>query len=166
MEDVSEGTINDVFDGLKSKMYSMKNIDGKESNTAKGVNIASEFHKTKDSSFNKKVVRHKMKRIKNKIKHITGTYEINKISSCFDDKRYVLNDGIHKLAYFHKVCIKQKISHIIISYKRFSQTIINKKRLSQIRRIQKNSHKKRRFPQKEEILTDDHKRFTQVKISE
>ena len=167
MEDVSEGTINDVFDGLKSKMYSMKNIDGKESNTAKGVNIASEFHKTKDSSFNKKVVRHKMKRIKSKKKHRTGTYEINKISlSCFDDKRYVLNDGIHKLAYFHKVCIKQKISDIIIRYKRFSQTIINKKRLSQIRRIQKNSHKKRRFPQKEEILTDDHKRFTQVKISE
>ena len=40
MEDVSEGTINDVFDGLKSKMYSMKNIDGTESNMAKGVNIA------------------------------------------------------------------------------------------------------------------------------
>ena len=68
MGDVSEGTINDVFDGLKSKMYSMKNIDRKESNTAKGVNIASEFHKTKDSSFNKKVVRHKMKRIKSKKK--------------------------------------------------------------------------------------------------
>ena len=32
-----------------------------------------------------------------------GTYEINKISlSCFDDKRFVLNDGIHTLAYFHK----------------------------------------------------------------
>ena len=32
-----------------------------------------------------------------------GTYEINKISlSCFDDKRFVLNDGIHTLAYFYK----------------------------------------------------------------
>ena len=32
-----------------------------------------------------------------------GTYEINKISlSCFGDKRFVLNDGIHTLAYFHK----------------------------------------------------------------
>ena len=32
-----------------------------------------------------------------------GTYKINKISlSCFDDKRFVLNDGIHMLAYFHK----------------------------------------------------------------
>ena len=32
-----------------------------------------------------------------------GTYEINKISlSVFDDKRFVLDDGIHTLAYFHK----------------------------------------------------------------
>ena len=32
-----------------------------------------------------------------------GTYEIIKISlSCFDDKRFVLNDEIHTLAYFHK----------------------------------------------------------------
>ena len=36
MKDESEGKIIDEFVGLKSKMYSMKNIDGKESNTAKG----------------------------------------------------------------------------------------------------------------------------------
>ena len=36
-------------------------------------------------------------------KHKMGTYEINKISlSVFDDKRFVLNDGIHTFAYFHK----------------------------------------------------------------
>ena len=56
----------------------------------------------RDTLFNKKVARHKMKRIQNK-KHKLGTYEINKISlSCFDDKRSVLNDGIHTLSYFHK----------------------------------------------------------------
>ena len=38
-----------------------------------------------------------------------GTYEIDKISlSCFDDKRYVLDDGIHTLAYFHKDCDDKK----------------------------------------------------------
>ena len=43
-----------------------------------------------------------MKRIQSK-KHKIGTYEINKISlSCFDDKRFVLNDGILTLAYFYK----------------------------------------------------------------
>ena len=40
MKDVSEGKIIDEFVGLKSKMHSMKNIDGEESNTTKGVNIA------------------------------------------------------------------------------------------------------------------------------
>ena len=83
-------------------MHSMKNIDGKESNTAKGVNIATEFNEFKDTLFNKKIMRHKMKRIQSK-KHKLGTYEINKISlSCFDDKRFALNNGIHPLAYFHK----------------------------------------------------------------
>ena len=37
IKDVSGGKIIDDFVGLKWKMYSMKNIDGKESNTAKGV---------------------------------------------------------------------------------------------------------------------------------
>ena len=43
-----------------------------------------------------------MKRIQSK-KYKLRTYEIDKISlSCFDDKRYVLDDGIHTLAYFDK----------------------------------------------------------------
>ena len=54
----------------------------------------------------KKNIRHKMKRIQAK-KHKIGTYEINKISlSCFDDKRHVLDDGIHTLAYFHKDSVR------------------------------------------------------------
>ena len=52
---------------------------GKESNTAKGVNIATEFDEFKDTLFNKKVLRHKMNRIQSE-KHRLGTYEINKIS--------------------------------------------------------------------------------------
>ena len=56
----------------------MKNIDCKESNTSKGVNIATEFNGFKDILFNKKIIRHKMRRIQGK-KHKMGTYEINKI---------------------------------------------------------------------------------------
>ena len=38
-----------------------------------------------------------MRRIQSK-KHKIGTYEINKISlSCFGDKRFVLDDGVHCL---------------------------------------------------------------------
>ena len=108
MKDVSQRKIDDDFVGLKSKMYSMKNIDRKESNTAEVVNIATEFNEFKYTLFNKNVVRHKMKRIQSK-NHKIGTYEVNKILlSCFDDKRFVLDDGIHTLAYFHKDCKKQE----------------------------------------------------------
>ena len=102
MKDKSEEKIFDEFDGLKSKMYSMKNIGDKESNTTNRVNIATEFNEFKDTLFNKKITRHKMRRIPG-TKHKMGTYEINKISlSVLDGKRFVLNDGIHTLAYFHK----------------------------------------------------------------
>ena len=55
MKDMSEGKIIDGFVGWKSKMYSMKTIYGiMESNTAKGVNIATEFNEFKDTLFSKK----------------------------------------------------------------------------------------------------------------
>ena len=40
MKDDSEGKIIYEFFGLNSKMYSIKDVNGKESNMAKGVNIA------------------------------------------------------------------------------------------------------------------------------
>ena len=66
MNDASEGKIIDEFVGLKSKMYSMKNIDSKESNTAKGVNIATEFNEFKDTLFTNKIIRHKIRQIQGK----------------------------------------------------------------------------------------------------
>ena len=66
MKDTSEGKIIDEFVGIKSKMYSMKNIDGKESNTAKGVNIATEFNEFKDTLFTNKIIRHKIRQIQGK----------------------------------------------------------------------------------------------------
>ena len=75
-------------------MHSIKKINSSESSTAKGVNIATEFNEFKDVLFNKKFIRHKIKRIKAK-KHKIGTSEIDKISlSSFDDKKYVLDDGV------------------------------------------------------------------------
>ena len=54
MKDEKEGKINDEFVGLKSKIYSIKNVDGKESNTAKGLNIATEFNELENTLFKKK----------------------------------------------------------------------------------------------------------------
>ena len=76
MKDVSGGKINDEFVRLKLKMYSLKNIDGKETNMEKGLSVATEFNEFKDVLFNKKLM-HKMRRIQSK-KHKIGTYEIKK----------------------------------------------------------------------------------------
>ena len=57
-------------------------------------------------------------------KHKIGTYEILKILlSCSDNKRFVLDDGVHILAYFHKDCNDEKIFVII------EKICDNKKRL-------------------------------------
>ena len=114
MKDESKRKIIDKFVGLKSKMYIMKNIDGKQSNMAKRVNIATEFNEFKDTLFNKKILEHKMRRIQGK-KCKMGTQEISKISlSVFDDKRFVLNVSIPTLAYF------------LLIYNRLSESIFKK----------------------------------------
>ena len=71
---VNKGISVNKFVGLKSKVHSILSDDGKESNTAKRVNTATEFN---GNLFNKKIIRHKMT-IESK-KHKLGTYEINKI---------------------------------------------------------------------------------------
>ena len=56
----------------------------------------------------KKAIRHKMRGIKSK-KHELHTYESNRISlSAFDDKRYILPDGINTLPYGHKYIPKNE----------------------------------------------------------
>ena len=51
------------FVGLKSTMYSLISSDQKEINKAKGVNKKLRHNDYVDVLFNKKVVRHKLKRI-------------------------------------------------------------------------------------------------------
>ena len=79
MKDEFGGVIVIKLIGLKSKIYSMKKIDDKQCNTAKGVSIATEFDKFKDILLNEKVIRHKMERIQSK-EHKLETQEIEKIS--------------------------------------------------------------------------------------
>ena len=89
------------FVGLRSKMYSYMKSNQKGGKTAKGIkkNIAKNIkHENyKETLFNKKQMYHKMKTIRSQ-NHELGSFEINKVSlSCFDDKRYILEDGINKL---------------------------------------------------------------------
>ena len=46
--------------------------------------------------------------------HVVSTYEINKTRlSCFDDKRYILDDGITGYAYGHHLTKNEKPFDII-----------------------------------------------------
>ena len=106
MKDESEGKINIEFVGLKSKMYSLIDIDGEENKKGTGVNSVV-FKNIKHKEYldfllNSKIMRHKMKRIQSRL-HKICTYDVCKSSlSCVDAKRYILDDGINTLAYFHK----------------------------------------------------------------
>ena len=102
MKDEFKGQIISEFVGLKSKMYSLISKNNQEVSKAKGANKNIKHKEFVGVLFNKKVVRHNMKRIQI-ILHGLGIYDVYKISlSCFDDKRYVLDDGVQTLAYFHK----------------------------------------------------------------
>ena len=115
MKDESARKIISEFFGLQSKIYSMKNIDSKESNTAKGANLATELNEFKDTLFNKEIIRHKMRRIQSK-KHKIGTYEINKISSSvFDEKKdfFQMMEFIRLVIFIRT--LKNRLSQIIIN---------------------------------------------------
>ena len=102
MKDEYKGKIIREFVGLKSKLYSLISVDNEELTKAKGVNKKIRHKEFVDVLFNKKVIRHNMKRIQSKLRKI-GTYDSCKISlSCLVDKRYVLDNGVNILAYFRK----------------------------------------------------------------
>ena len=87
-------------------MHILTNVDGKENKTGKGANkhvVKNIIHKEfVDAFLNRRLMRYRMKRIQSKL-HIIGIYEVYKISlSCFDDKRYRLDDGINSLPYFRR----------------------------------------------------------------
>ena len=115
-KDEAKGIIITEFVGLRSKMYSYKkdvpehriNEPGMkiEPKTAKGIkkNVIEndlKFNNYKETLFNNNQMHHKMKTIRSQ-NHQIKSYEINKVSlSSYDDKRYILDDGIHSYAYGH-----------------------------------------------------------------
>ena len=105
-EDGACGVPITEFVGLKSKMYSYIKNDEKGGKTTKGIkknviknNIKHEDYK--NTLINNKQMHHKMKTIRSQ-RHQLGSYEINKVSlSCFDDKRYIHDNGMSSYACGH-----------------------------------------------------------------
>ena len=99
------------FVGLRSKMYSYT-LDNKQSKrTAKGIkkniiknNLSHDNYKK--VLLSEEQIHHSMKTIRS-MKHQLASYELNKISlSCFDDKRYIHENGITSFAYGHYKILK------------------------------------------------------------
>ena len=92
------------FIGLRSKMYSYVKDNETGGKTAKGIkkNVIKKDIKHEDYKnvlFNNEQMHHTMKTIRSQ-KHQLGSFELNKISlSCFDDKRFLHDNGITSYAY-------------------------------------------------------------------
>ena len=106
MKDEAAGKIIKEFVGLRSKLYSFKMEEGGENKKCKGVKkqvventITYEDYKTCLTTGKEQLRKQNILRSYN---HEVYTEEINKVAlSVLDDKRYILSDGIHTLAWGH-----------------------------------------------------------------
>ena len=106
MKDEAAGKIITEFVGLRSKLYSYKMDEGEENKKCKGIkkqvvknSITHEDYKTcletgKEQLRKQNIIR--------SYEHEVYTEEVNKVAlSAEDDKRYILEDGKHTLAWGH-----------------------------------------------------------------
>ena len=106
MKDEAAGKIITEFVGLRSKLYSYKMDEGEENKKCKGIkkqvvknSITHEDYKTcletgKEQLRKQNIIR--------SYEHEVYTEEVNKVAlSVEDDKRYILEDGKHTLAWGH-----------------------------------------------------------------
>ena len=106
MKDETAGKIIKEFVGLRAKLYSFIMEDGKENKRCKGVkkqvvesSITHEDYKTCLRTGKEQL---RKQNILRSYEHEVYTEEVNKIAlSAADDKRYILDDGIHTLAWGH-----------------------------------------------------------------
>ena len=105
-KDEAAGKIIKEFVGLRAKLYSFKMEEGGESKKCKGVkkqvvenSITHEDYKTCLTTGKEQLRKQNILRSYN---HEVYTEEVNKIAlSAQDDKRYILSDGVHTLAWGH-----------------------------------------------------------------
>ena len=105
-KDEFAGKIITEFVGLRSKLYSLTVQDDKEKKVCKGckkcvINKDLKFQDYKNTLYEQKQVNRSMNLIKSRL-HKVHTEKIDKIVlSSFDNKRYLLDDGVTSYAYGH-----------------------------------------------------------------
>ena len=105
-KDEAAGKIIKEFVGLRAKLYSYKMDEGGESKKCKGIkkqvvesSISHEDYKTCLLTGKEQL---RKQNILRSYEHEVYTEEVNKVAlSALDDKRYILKDGIHTLAWGH-----------------------------------------------------------------
>ena len=106
MKDEFGGIIVSEFVGLKSTMYSIKQLMVKNIIQQKEWVLQLNLINLKMFYLIKKLLDIKWKEFK--VKKKLGTYEIDKTSlSCFDDKKYVIDDETYTFLYFELFTQKQ-----------------------------------------------------------
>ena len=105
-KDEAGGKVIDEFVGLRAELYSYKMLECEESKKCKGVKKSVikksiRHEEYKKCLFTGKEQLRRMNVIRS-YKHEIYTEEINKVAlSSSDDKRHILNDGVHTLALGH-----------------------------------------------------------------
>ena len=105
-KDEAAGKIIKEFVGLRAKLYSYKMDEGGESKKCKGIkkqvvttSIKHEDYKTCLRTGKEQL---RKQNILRSYEHEVYTEEVNKVAlSALDDKRYILGDGVHTLAWGH-----------------------------------------------------------------
>ena len=88
-------------------MYSLIDVNNEENKKTKRIVKNPRNKEYIDVLFNKKLIRNKIVRSQSKL-HKLGICKFCKISlSYFDDKRYILDDSINSLSYFHKDILRE-----------------------------------------------------------
>ena len=109
-KDETQGIPIREFIGLRSKMYSMKLEDDSEKKTAKGIVRSVIKNHLKHSQYENILetgerMNSNMKMIRS-FDHSIYTVNVTKVSlSAYDDKRYILDDGISSYAYGHYMIV-------------------------------------------------------------
>ena len=105
-KDEAAGKIIKEFVGLRAKLYSYKMDEGGESKKCKGIKkqvvVTSITHEDYKTCLRTGKEQLRKQNILRSYEHEVYTEEVNKVAlSAQDDKRYILGDGVHTLAWGH-----------------------------------------------------------------